>query len=192
MAITTTIDVGKLLDGVVTREGGYTDHAADLGGPTIWGVTQQVARAFGYKGDMRTMPRTTALDIYRLRYWRAPHLDMIADRYPDVAAELFDIGVNMGVGIAGTFLQRCLNVFNQQGTQYADIPTDGGIGALTLHALDCFRQQRGQEGGERLLEAIRDLRGARYIEISESRPANEAFTYGWVGRMVDMLKARFR
>lgn len=37
-------------------------------------------------------------------------------------------------------------------------------------------------------EAVRALRGARYIEISEGRPANEAFTYGWFARMVELVK----
>ena len=111
-------------------------------------------------------------------------------RYPAVAEELFDIGVNMGVSVAGTFLQRCLNVMNQNGAHYADMTVDSRIGRMSLLALDAYRQRRGEEGGERLLEAIRSLRGARYIDICEARPAQEAFAYGWFGRMVDMLKAR--
>ena len=187
---TTTIDA--LIDGLIGREGGYSNHPADRGGPTRWGVTEQVARAFGYAGDMRVLPRVVAATIYGRRYWLAPRLDAVAERYPAVATELFDIGVNMGVGVAGAFLQRCLNSFNQEGAHYADVLVDGGIGAMTLHALDSYRQRRGVEGGEVLLEAIRSLRGARYIEISESRPKNEAFTYGWFRRMVEMLRERLR
>lgn len=179
-----------LIDALIGREGGYVNNRADLGGPTIWGITQQVARAFGYTGDMKLMSRASAVTIYRQRYWLAPSLDQVALRYPALATELFDIGVNMGVAIAGTFLQRSLNALNQQATLYADVVADGGIGAVTLHALDAFRQRRGAAGGDILLEAVRSLRGARYIEISEARPANETFTYGWFGRMVEMLKTR--
>lgn len=189
---TTSPTIAERVDALISREGGYSDHPADRGGPTRWGVTEQVARAFGYAGDMRALPRDTAVKIYVQRYWSAPGFDRLAERYPRLANELFDIGVNMGVGVAGRFLQRCLNAFNQEGAHYADVTADGAIGALTLHALDLYRQRRGEEGGEVLLEAVRSLRGARYIEISESRPKNEAFTYGWFRRMVEMLRERLR
>lgn len=188
----TSPSIVERIDAIISREGGYSNHPADRGGPTCWGVTEQVARAFGYADDMRALPRVMAVEIYARRYWSAPGFDGVAERYQAVASELFDIGVNMGVGVAGGFLQRCLNAFNQEGAHYADVTPDGGIGALTLHALDCYRQRRGDEGGEVLLEAIRSLRGARYIEISESRSKNEAFTYGWFRRMVEMLRERLR
>lgn len=188
----TSSNIEALIDAVIGREGGYSNHPADTGGATRWGVTQAVARAGGYAGDMQTLPRSTAVSIYRAKYWVLPRFDAVADRYPDVAAELFDIGVNMGVGTAATFLQRVLNAMNDGGAHYADIVADGAIGRGTIAALDAFRQRRGAEGGDRLLEAIRSLRGARYIEICEKRVANEAFAYGWFGRMVEMLKGRFR
>jgi lysozyme family protein len=175
---------------LIDREGGYVNNKADLGGPTIWGVTEQVARAFGYTGDMRAMSKAIATTIYRKRYWLAPRLDAVSLRYPALATELFDIAVNMGPAVAGTFLQRSLNVFNSEASLYPDITVDGGIGTMTLSVLDSYRQRRGETGGDILLEAVCSLRGARYIEISEARPANEAFTYGWFGRMVEMLRTR--
>ena len=50
--------VDTLIEDLIEREGGekFTDHPSDRGGPTRWGVTEAVARAFGYEGDMRTMP----------------------------------------------------------------------------------------------------------------------------------------
>jgi lysozyme family protein len=189
MATPTIID--GLIDAVIGREGGYSNHPADKGGPTRWGVTEQVARANGYRGDMRDLPRSAAGAIYRVIYWERPGFFLVAQHYPDVAAELFDIGVNMGVGVAATFLQRSLNALNSGGAHYPDVPVDGAIGAATMRALALFQGRRGAEGADRLLEAIRSLRGARYIEICEARPANEAFTYGWFGRMTEMLKARF-
>jgi lysozyme family protein len=182
----------QLIDAVIGREGGYSNHPADKGGPTRWGVTEQVARAYGYKADMKALPREFAVGVYRQAYWLALCLDGVAQRYPAVAAELFDIGVNMGTSIAGTFLQRCLNVLNNGETIYPDLTVDSRVGQLTLARLDSYRQRRGAEGGDVLLEAIRSLRGHRYVEISEARRANEAFTYGWFRRMVEMLRERFR
>lgn len=62
-----TID--QLIDDVIAREGGYTNHPADRGGPTRWGITQAVARAHGFAGDMRVFPRDEAAAIYRRVYW---------------------------------------------------------------------------------------------------------------------------
>jgi len=183
-----TIDITGLIDAVIGREGGYSNHPADKGGPTRWGITEQVARAYGYAGDMKLLPRERAVVIYAQVYWAEPRFNAVATRYVAVATELFDIGVNMGPSVAATFLQRGLNVLNSGGQHYADLTMDSRIGPVTLLALDAFRQRRGEEGGERLLETIRSQRGVRYIEICEKRPANEAFAYGWFGRMVEMLK----
>ena len=52
------VDVVGLVDGVIDREGGFVDHPADKGGPTCFGITQAVARAHGYAGPMRLLPRS--------------------------------------------------------------------------------------------------------------------------------------
>lgn len=183
-------NIEALINAVIDREGGYSNHPADRGGPTRWGVTEQRARAYGYRGDMRVYPREHAVKVYREMYWHRPGFDAVAPAA--LAEELFDIGVNMGPTVAGMMLQRCLNVLNQGAAHYADLHADGSCGPLTIAALDAYRRRRGVEGDERLLLAVRSLRGARYIEISEQRPANEAFTYGWFGRMVEMAKAAIK
>jgi lysozyme family protein len=66
------MDVENLIDEVIGREGGYSNHPADRGGATRWGVTEKVARAHGYRGDMRSFPRGEAVAIYRRIYWSGP------------------------------------------------------------------------------------------------------------------------
>ena len=73
------------------------------GGATRFGVTEAVARAHGYRGAMRYLPRDEALSIYRRIYWLRPRFDAVAERAPRIAAELFDTGVNMGPAVAATF-----------------------------------------------------------------------------------------
>ena len=51
------VDVDRLIDALIEREGGYVDHPADKGGPTCFGITEAVARAHGYAGPMRQLPR---------------------------------------------------------------------------------------------------------------------------------------
>lgn len=179
-------EIAAQIDALIGREGAFSDHPSDLGGATRWGITEQVARAYGYAGDMRALPREFAAGVYRQRYWLAPQFDQVAVRYPVLAVELFDAGVNLGVKYAVQWLQRALNVLNGRGQIYADIAVDGAIGKITLLALDGYRKRRGGAGEAVLIEVVRALRGARYIEISEARPANEDFAYGWFARMVEL------
>ena len=158
-------DVSKLIDEVITREGGYVNHPADRGGPTCWGITEAVARANGYQGPMRNLPREQAAQIYRKLYW-------------------LDTGINMGVGTAAGFLQRALNALNRQGRDYADLTVDRAIGPRTLAALDGFLKTRGMAGEIVLLRAVEALQGERYIALAEKNPSQEAFLYGWLANRI--------
>lgn len=177
-------DIDTLIDRVIALEGNYSDHPADRGGPTRWGVTETVARAHGYVGNMRNFPRKEAATIYKRKYWFLPGFDQIAVYAPDIAAELFDTGINMGTGTASGFLQRALNALNRDGRDYKDISVDRDIGGKTLGALESFLHRRGTEGETVLLKAIEALQGARYIKLAETRPANEAFLYGWLANRI--------
>ncbi|MEP9402055.1 glycoside hydrolase family 108 protein [Sphingomonas silueang] len=173
-----------LLDALIAREGGYVDHPADRGGPTNWGITQAVARANGYSGEMRQMPRTLALDIYRRQYWTGPGFDQVARVSPLVAAELFDTGVNMGPAVAVAFLQRALNALNRGTGDPAGLVMDGYIGAVTIAALAAYSKRRGAAGHAVLVKALDALQGERYIALTEQRPANAAFVYGWLAHRI--------
>lgn len=178
------MDPASLIDELIAREGGYVAHAADKGGPTRYGITQAVARAHGYTGDIARLPRDTAAAIYRTDYWIRPGLEGIAALAPDVAAELFDTGVNMGPATAAGFLRRALNALNRDGADYRDIPASGTIDATVLAALRAFLRVRGAGGEAVLLKALDALQGERYVALAEKRPADEAFLYGWLANRI--------
>lgn len=178
------MDIDSLIDDLIAREGDFTDHPADRGGPTRFGITEAVARAHGYHGTMRRLPRDMAADIYRRLYWTRPNFDAVAERARRIAAELFDTGANMGPKVAAGFLQRALNALNRGARDYADIAVDGRIGPATLAALDGFLRHRGAPGEAVLLKAIESLQGERYLRLAEIRPANEAFLYGWLANRI--------
>lgn len=184
------MDIRQLIDELIEREGGFVDHPADRGGATRWGVTQAVARQNGYAGSMREYPRDAAVALYRRRYWSQPRFDRIADRAPRLAAELFDTGVNMGTAVAAGFLQRALTALNRQARDFPDLVIDGTIGLRTLAALDAFLALRGQGGERVLLTAVEALQGERYLRLAETRPANEAFLYGWLANRIGDGEAR--
>lgn len=177
-----TID--SLIDAVLVREGGYGNDPADRGGETNFGITVAVARAQGYAGPMRDLPRATARAIYARLYWTVPRFDAVAARAPTIGAELFDTGVNMGTATAAAFLQRALNALNRGATDYPDMPVDGRIGDASLAALSAFLLRRGSGGEAVLLKAIQALRGARYVALAEERPGDEAFLYGWLANRI--------
>lgn len=169
---------------LVNIEGGYVDDPADRGGKTKYGITEAVARAHGYTGAMRDMPLEVAAAIYRARYWDSLQLDAVEDWCQPLAWELFDTGVNTGVGVAGTFLQRALNALNREQKDYPDVTVDGLVGPMTLQALRRFLAKRGPEGEDVLLAALNALQGARYIAIAEADRSQERFVYGWLAHRV--------
>lgn len=165
---------------VLAVEAGYANDPLDSGGETIWGITKAVARAFGYEGAMSLMTREQAKAIYRKRYWDSMLLDRIEALAGNVAAELFDTGVNQGVEAASRYFQRALNVLNQNGKMYPDIAVDGRIGDMTIAAFREFLRERGARGAVVMFRALNSLQGAKYIELAEAREKDERFVYGWL------------
>lgn len=171
----------KIIDEIIRVEGGYVNDPADSGGETNFGITEDVARANGYTGSMRDMPREVAFNIYAAKYWDKVKGDQLVELSELIAEEVVDTAVNMGTGRAGKFLQRALNVLNNRGQLYPDLVVDGGIGPATLSALGQYLGQRTEIA---LLRALNCLQGAYYIELAERREKDEAFVYGWLKNRV--------
>jgi lysozyme family protein len=101
-------------------EGGFSDRdmQADPGGATKYGVTERVARLWGYKGDMRDLPLTTAREIAKAWYWDKYQCDQLD---PHVAYQVFDAAYNGGYPVR--WLQECVGA-----------RPDGVIGPATIAA----------------------------------------------------------
>lgn len=112
----------KYIERILSHEGGYTNNPKDPGGATNWGITERVARANGYTGEMRAMPRQTAIDIYRKVYWQAPKIDQLP---PAIAFQVLDAAINHGISRAIKWLQEMV------GTS-----ADGVLGPQTLGRVD--------------------------------------------------------
>ena len=174
----------QLVIPLIAREGGYVNDPNDSGGETKYGITVACARRNGYNGLMVNFPESEAKRIYRKEYWDSLRLDEIAAVSPEIAEELFDTGVNCGIGVAGKYLQRCLNVLNRAQKDYADLVVDGGIGSKTIATLIAYVNVRGLKGLKVLHTALNCLQGASYIELAERRVKDEAFVYGWIKERV--------
>ncbi len=179
------MNIEQFLDDLIKREGGYVNDPTDRGGATKYGITVAVARANGFKGDMRDLPLEVAKNIYRKQYWTQPRFDQINTLSPLIAEELLDTGVNCGVGFAKPTLQRALNLLNNQGQGgWPDLSIDGVYGPATLNALKTFLAKRGKEGEKTLLKVLNVLQANRYIEICERNPSQEKYFFGWITQRV--------
>jgi lysozyme family protein len=106
-------------DALIGNEGGYVDNPKDPGGATMWGVTERVARAHGFTGNMRDLPLAMAKSIAKKLYWDPLHLDSFDAR---VAFQIFDANYNGGHPVIW-----------MQGASGAKV--DGVIGAQTIAAV---------------------------------------------------------
>src|SRR5260221_6470360 len=108
---------------VLDDEGGYSNDAGDPGGPTNYGITIEDARMYwkhdASASDVRHMPQSVALDIYRKHYAAPVHYDELP---PGLDYSVFDYGINSGISRAAKILQRLVGA-----------GVDGRIGPQTLH-----------------------------------------------------------
>ncbi len=179
------VNIEQYLDELIKREGGYVNNPDDRGGATKYGITEAVARANGYKGNMRDLHLDVAKAIYRKQYWISPRFDQVNTISSALAEELLDTGVNCGVNFAKPLLQRALNLLNNEGKAgYADLKVDGVYGSNTLGALKTYLAKRGKEGEKVLVRVLNIMQGQRYIEICERNPKQEQFFYGWIANRV--------
>lgn len=167
----------QIIDATIKAEGGYVNDPLDSGGATKYGITERVARANGYAGSMRDLPLQTARDIYRSEYAVKPGFTVFPS---DVAAELFDTGVNMGTSTAIKFLQRAVNALAGSG-----LAVDGKMGPATRGAVISYLASRSN-ASDILVKALNGLQCARYIDIVEGNPTQRRFINGWIANRVEV------
>jgi lysozyme family protein len=96
---------------LLVHEGGYSNHPADPGGPTNFGITITDYRRYVKPGatanNVCAMTVGEAKRIYRDKYWGAQRCDELP---AGVDYAVFDYGVNSGIGRSGKVLRRCLRL----------------------------------------------------------------------------------
>jgi lysozyme family protein len=168
----------KAINELMILEGG--DRFSNVKGdyPTRYGISEPVARAFGYKGDMRDLPKDIADAIYKKEYWDKMHLDEVSKLSYPIAFELFEAGVNLGTSVAVKFLQRALNLFREK-----SLTVDGILGNQTIHALQ-YAKGISLIDTEILLRIINSQQCVYYMEIAEVYLHKRKFFEGWVKHRV--------
>jgi len=184
-------------------EGGWANHPLDRGGETYCGIARKFWPNWdGWKIiDQLKEPGDSVADInetlsknallpfevktfYMINFWKP--LDLFQDYISQgVANELYDTAVNQGVQTAGMYLQKAINLLNQNGLLYKDLKEDGNVGPVTLAAYQAivlhYRSKYGQLAVDRVVvKALDGLQYERYKEICERDNSQEVFFFGWV------------
>lgn len=170
-----------VLGSVLSIEGDYVNDPDDNGGETRYGITEQVARLYGYKGEIKNLPKQLAVDIYTDLYIYQPKFDEILAEYPALGHKLIDAGINVGTSRVSLWLQEALNSFSNQGKRYPIIKVDGVIGTNTLSAIKnlstCYDSVKACE---LLVKAIDAKQGVYYLSI----PNQDKFRVGWFNQRI--------
>ena len=136
------------------NEGGFV---VDDGGPTNWGVTEAVARRWGYTGDMSTMPQSTGRQIAMEEYWTPYNLQLL----PTWAAfQVLDFVFNGGPAIRD--LQMVVGV-----------TVDGMLGIATAAAVTAMNPwEFTAKYNSKRLQYLASLKQPAYADGRMNRIAN--------------------
>ncbi len=179
--------VDGLIDGIIDREGGYSNHPADKGGADL----------FRHYRSGRPGARLCAARCANCRERK---------RRPSIAGFIgYGRASTRSPGAAGGCRASCSTPASTWGRRspspsssgrsprstatpadYPDLTPDGRVGAGDARrARPLPRAARLKKGGETvLLRALEALQGERYLRLAERRPANEAFLYGWLANRI--------
>lgn len=177
-------------------EGGISDHPADRGGYTAYGVCiaflndlyntgsgRDFLASLGIRGMItrelmrRMIDRETAAKIFRFYFWDGQKAGELPSQ--SLATVWYDMAVNHGRGGGGRMLQQALNNAIRAG-----LVVDGAIGPKSLAAL---KGAAGADGKVCAAEALR-IRENFFNNLVAKRPSQKVFLKGWLNRARDLKR----
>lgn len=175
------------------HEGDYADHPADRGGATRYGVTESVAREFGYRGDMRAFPKHCDAEhpvcadlIYTTKYIDRPGYRPMAGIDPAVFFEIYDSAVLHGPPRSSRWFQEAINEICAAG-----IAVDGKVGRQTVGAYQACQASMGRVAlCTRMLDRLDAKQEAFFRAIVARRPSQKVFLRGWLNQRVGNVDRR--
>jgi lysozyme family protein len=197
-------DFNYAYENTMTAEGGYSNVATDRGGETYMGISRK---------NFPDWPGWSIIDRYKGQVHQKSFNDMLADNvelqkmvrafynehfWPsqlerldqDIANEIFDTGVNQGLGTSIKYFQQALNALNRNQKDYPNLPVDGGIGPLSLSSYDSLMATAKYPGRsynkvvKALLKLMNYYQMKRYLDMIEKDENQEVFLFGWTERVI--------
>lgn len=184
---------------LLRHEGGWSDVPQDRGGRTKYGITEDVAKAYGYAVEQLTIPQAKA--IYRAKYWRFDGLES-----QRIATKALDMSANMGPSQGIKLLQRASNDVLLSLKARAPVGThiphqliaDGMMGPTTETAIDfLYFDQRENDVLSaivkqqalfyaRIVNANAKLAVPKLRRVDPKFKLQAVFTLGWIDRAFDV------
>ena len=174
-----------LLEYIFLVEGGYFNHPNDPGGETMYGIIKTEARANGYNGAMRDLPREVACEIYLRKYWKNNGLMKIESFI--VGLCIFDFFVNSG-SRGATIAQETVNAIYTNRTGSVQFGKSADAAGLKPIAVD-------GKMGDKTFEAINKippfvfisiynvLQEDKYEDLMRNNSKLRSFDKGWENRI---------
>lgn len=161
------------------NEGGYANSTNDRGGETFAGIARKFGPSWSgwemidsYKAihgltninSLLKNPEMIAYinHFYKLNFWGVNKLDLINDQ--QIANNIYDMGVNSGVGTAAKMLQMA-----------AKVTVDGIIGSGTIADVN-------SGNAVTIYNSINNQREAFYTQIAKN-PGQAQFLKSWLSRI---------
>ena len=176
--------ISAILASVILVEGDYTDDVNDPGGKTKYGITENVAREYGYTGEMKDLTLQQANEIYTTLYVKDPGFDKFIEINPAIAHKLIDAGVNVGTTRVSLWLQYSLNSFSRNGRDYPQIRADGVIGPATINAYKALEAKRGKVlACSLVLKSLDSYQSSYYISLDKYNN----YLVGWMDKRIENI-----
>ena len=167
-------DLDRALDYLLRHEGGWSNHPADRGGATMYGVTQATYNQWRRQKkrsaqQVRNITKGEARELYEEMYWKAA----ACDRLPwPINYVTFDAAVNSGPSRGVKWTQAGLGVV-----------ADGKVGPNTI----AVANRVVEEGDASKLLRILDNRVEFLARLVQRNQSQTAFLLGWWRRTQDVL-----
>lgn len=168
------MSLDKALDFLLAEEGGWSNHKADTGGATMYGVTQATYNTYRKaKGlptqSVRKITHDEARDLYDKMYWKEARCDRLP--WP-ISYMVFDAAVNSGPSRGVKWMQQGIGVKD-----------DGVVGPGTI-----ARANEVVDNGDGMaLYNIIDARATFLARLVQGKPSQAAFLLGWWRRTLRVL-----
>lgn len=167
--------IDEIITDILKAEGWdkYTDHPADRGGPTKWGVTLKAYQEFLPNNtvtaeDIKALKEVHARAFYRLEYITKPGYNTIRSDF--LMALVVDAAVNHGTKQSTKWLQRAVGAIQ-----------DGSFGPKSRAAVD-------QADPTTVALKVLSYRVKFYGYLVTRDPTQAVFAHGWNSRAAKWLE----
>lgn len=182
------IAIAATLSAIYGNEGDYVDNPHDRGGKTRWGVTEVVARQFGYNGAMSAFPKHCGAEapvcadlVYTTAYIDHPGYRPMAAIEPAVLDELVDSGAVNGVSRSSQWFQQALNQWCG-----AKLKVDKQVGPGTIGAYRICQARLGVTPACVVMLNGMDAKQADFFRaIVAGNPSQRVFLKGWLAHRIN-------